>query len=113
MGRIASNACEQRIFLHRVHIMDLRCGGSEKGTPSRERALLALICVILTEKAVCRSDTRVAPAKPWTNPVLVPGSSNKAMRIFTAEEHVSEYCQGNNRVLGASYVADWFADAPG
>jgi dipeptidyl aminopeptidase/acylaminoacyl peptidase len=38
------------------------------------------------------------------------GSEEKALRIFTAEEGGSEHCQGDNRVLGANYVADWVAD---
>jgi dipeptidyl aminopeptidase/acylaminoacyl peptidase len=38
------------------------------------------------------------------------GSKNKTLRIFTAEEGGSEHCQGDNRILGANYVADWLAD---
>ena len=38
------------------------------------------------------------------------GSKNKSIRVFTADEGGSEHCQGDNRVLGASYVADWLAD---
>jgi dipeptidyl aminopeptidase/acylaminoacyl peptidase len=38
------------------------------------------------------------------------GSSNKKIRIFTADEGGAEHCQGDNRVLGANYVADWLAD---
>jgi dipeptidyl aminopeptidase/acylaminoacyl peptidase len=38
------------------------------------------------------------------------GSKNKTLRIFTAEEGGSEHCQGDNRILGANYVADWVAD---
>ena len=30
--------------------------------------------------------------------------------IFTAEEGGSEHCQGDNRFLGATYVADWLAE---
>jgi len=37
-------------------------------------------------------------------------SSKKTLRIFTAEEGGSEHCQGDNRILGANYVADWVAD---
>ncbi len=37
-------------------------------------------------------------------------SKNKTMRIFTAAEGGSEHCQGDNRMLGANYVADWVAD---
>ncbi|HEX6002874.1 MAG TPA: alpha/beta fold hydrolase [Burkholderiales bacterium] len=38
------------------------------------------------------------------------GSPNKTLKIFTAEEGGAEHCQGDNRVLGANYVADWLAD---
>jgi dipeptidyl aminopeptidase/acylaminoacyl peptidase len=38
------------------------------------------------------------------------GSTNKTLRVFTAEEGGSEHCQGDNRILGANYVADWVAD---
>jgi dienelactone hydrolase len=38
------------------------------------------------------------------------GSKQKTLKIFTAEEGGSEHCQGDNRQLGANYVADWLAD---
>lgn len=38
------------------------------------------------------------------------GSRKKQFKIFTAEEGGAEHCQGDNRVLGANYVADWLAD---
>lgn len=38
------------------------------------------------------------------------GSKNKSIRVFTPDEGGSEHCQGDNGVLGASYVADWLAD---
>jgi len=38
------------------------------------------------------------------------GSSKKTLKIFTADEGGSEHCQGDNRFLGATYVADWLAD---
>lgn len=38
------------------------------------------------------------------------GSKKKTLRIFTAEEGGAEHCQGDNRILGANYVADWVAD---
>jgi dipeptidyl aminopeptidase/acylaminoacyl peptidase len=38
------------------------------------------------------------------------GSKDKSMRVFTAEDGGSEHCQGDNRILGATYVADWLAD---
>lgn len=37
-------------------------------------------------------------------------SKDKTLRIFTAEEGGSEHCQGDNRVLGSNYVADWVMD---
>jgi dienelactone hydrolase len=36
-------------------------------------------------------------------------SQKKTLKIFTAEEGGSEHCQGDNRFLGATYVADWLA----
>ena len=38
------------------------------------------------------------------------GSTNKTIRIFTAEEGGAEHCQGDNRMLRANDVADWVAD---
>ena len=38
------------------------------------------------------------------------GASNKTIKIFTADEGGSEHVQGDNRVLGSNYVADWLAD---
>lgn len=38
------------------------------------------------------------------------GSKNKTLKIFDAEEGGSEHCQGDNRFLGATYVADWLAE---
>ncbi len=37
-------------------------------------------------------------------------SKKKTLKIFTAEEGGSEHCQGDNRFLGATYVADWLAE---
>jgi len=36
-------------------------------------------------------------------------SEKKTLKIFTAEEGGAEHCQGDNRFLGATYVADWIA----
>ena len=36
-------------------------------------------------------------------------SQKKTLKIFTAEEGGAEHCQGDNRFLGATYVADWIA----
>ncbi len=38
------------------------------------------------------------------------GSAVKELKIFTAEETGSEHCMGDNRQLGAAFVADWIAD---
>lgn len=38
------------------------------------------------------------------------GAKRKTLKIFTADEGGAEHCQGDNRVLGANYVADWLAD---
>jgi esterase/lipase len=37
-------------------------------------------------------------------------SKKKTLKIFTAEEGGAEHCQGDNRFLGATYVADWIAE---
>jgi dipeptidyl aminopeptidase/acylaminoacyl peptidase len=37
-------------------------------------------------------------------------SSVKTLKIFTAEEGGSEHCQGDNRQVGANFVADWIAE---
>jgi dienelactone hydrolase len=37
-------------------------------------------------------------------------SERKTLKIFTAEEGGAEHCQGDNRFLAATYVADWLAD---
>ncbi|MGE0558003.1 MAG: alpha/beta hydrolase family protein [Burkholderiales bacterium] len=37
------------------------------------------------------------------------GSKKKTIKIFTAEEGGAEHCQGDNRFLGATYVADWIS----
>ncbi len=36
-------------------------------------------------------------------------SRKKTLKVFTAEEGGAEHCQGDNRFLGATYVADWIA----
>ena len=35
------------------------------------------------------------------------GSSNKHLKIFTAEEGGAEHCQVDNRQLGVDYIGDW------
>ena len=35
------------------------------------------------------------------------GSKNKTLKIFTAEEGGAEHMQGDNRPMGANFVADW------
>ncbi len=37
-------------------------------------------------------------------------SKVKTLKIFTAEEGGSEHCQGDNRQVGANFVADWVAE---
>lgn len=37
-------------------------------------------------------------------------TERKTLKIFSAEEGGCEHCQGDNRMLGANYVADWVAD---
>ncbi len=36
-------------------------------------------------------------------------SKVKTLKIFTAEEGGSEHCQGDNRQIGADFIADWVA----
>lgn len=51
------------------------------------------------------------PVVHGAHDAIVPvGSKNKTLRIFTAEEGGAGHCQGNTRVLGAKFVADWLAD---
>ncbi len=38
------------------------------------------------------------------------GAKDKTLHVFDAEEGGSEHCQGDNRILGATFVADWLAD---
>lgn len=38
------------------------------------------------------------------------GSSNKELRIFTAEEGGSAHCQNDNRILAHDYIGDWLSD---
>ena len=38
------------------------------------------------------------------------GATDKTLHVFGAEEGGSEHCQGDNRILGATFVADWLAD---
>jgi dipeptidyl aminopeptidase/acylaminoacyl peptidase len=38
------------------------------------------------------------------------GAQDKTLHVFDADEGGSEHCQGDNRILGATYVADWLAD---
>ncbi len=38
------------------------------------------------------------------------GSKKKFLKVFTVEDGGSEHCHGDNRIIGANYVADWLAD---
>jgi len=38
------------------------------------------------------------------------GSKDKTLKIFTEEEGGFEHCQGDNRTLGITYIADWFTE---
>ena len=38
------------------------------------------------------------------------GAQDKTLHVFDADEGGSEHCQGDNRILGATFVADWLAD---
>ncbi|MGE5526918.1 MAG: alpha/beta fold hydrolase [Rhodospirillaceae bacterium] len=66
-----------------------------------------ITCPFLVVHGECDSIVPVAYAKRLYDAV---SSKNKTLRIFTAEEGGAEHCQGDNRMLGANYVADWVAD---
>jgi dipeptidyl aminopeptidase/acylaminoacyl peptidase len=38
------------------------------------------------------------------------GAKKKHLKIFTPADGGSEHCHGDNRVVGANYIADWVAD---
>jgi pimeloyl-ACP methyl ester carboxylesterase len=38
------------------------------------------------------------------------GATDKTLHVFDADEGGSEHCQGDNRILGATFVADWLSD---
>ena len=38
------------------------------------------------------------------------GSKQKTLKIFTPADGGSEHCHGDNRVVGANYIADWLMD---
>lgn len=66
-----------------------------------------ITCPFLVVHGESDSIVPVAYAKRLYDAV---NSKNKTLRIFTAEEGGAEHCQGDNRMLGANYVADWVAD---
>jgi len=66
-----------------------------------------ITCPFLVTHGEDDSISPVANARLLYNAV---SSTKKTLKIFTAEEGGSEHCQGDNRFLGATYVADWLAD---
>jgi dipeptidyl aminopeptidase/acylaminoacyl peptidase len=38
------------------------------------------------------------------------GSSNKELKVFTAEEGGAAHCQNDNRILAHDYISDWLSD---
>jgi dipeptidyl aminopeptidase/acylaminoacyl peptidase len=38
------------------------------------------------------------------------GSKKKTLKIFTPEDGGCEHCHGDNRIVGANYIADWLMD---
>ena len=41
------------------------------------------------------------------------GSTDKTLRVFTAEEGGAEHCQVDNRPMGMDYIADWLIETLG
>ncbi|MFQ5895945.1 MAG: alpha/beta hydrolase family protein, partial [Nitrospinota bacterium] len=38
------------------------------------------------------------------------GSKDKTFKVFTVEEGGAQHCQGDNRTLGVTYIADWLEE---
>ena len=38
------------------------------------------------------------------------GSKDKTFKVFTREEGGAQHCQGDNRTIGVTYIADWLSD---
>lgn len=65
-----------------------------------------ITCPFLVTHGADDSISPVANAKLLYDAV---SSKRKTLKIFSAEEGGSEHCQGDNRFLGATFVADWLA----
>jgi fermentation-respiration switch protein FrsA (DUF1100 family) len=89
------------------------------GVPDMDAAMAKLKNYTLAgvaEKITCpflcvhgENDT-IVPVEYAKKLVAAVSSKNKTFRIFTGAEGGSEHCQGDNRVLGSNFVADWVAD---
>ena len=70
----------------------------------------------VAEKIICPflvthgEDDSISPVENARLLYDTVSSKQKTLKIFTAEEGGSEHCQGDNRFLGATYVADWLAE---
>ncbi len=52
----------------------------------------------------------IVPVK-WAHALYAAcGAKKKDMKIFTPADGGSEHCHGDNRVVGAKYIADWVMD---
>ncbi len=52
----------------------------------------------------------IVPVK-WAHALYAAcGAKKKDMKIFTPADGGSEHCHGDNRVVGANYIADWVMD---
>ncbi len=89
------------------------------GTPDMDSAMQKLEDYRLAgvaEKIECpmlivhgEHDT-IVPVK-WAHQLYAAaGSKKKTLKVFTPADGGSEHCHGDNRVVGANYIADWVMD---
>jgi alpha-beta hydrolase superfamily lysophospholipase len=52
----------------------------------------------------------IVPVENANKLYAAAGSKNKTLKIFTPADGGSEHCHGDNRVVGANYIADWVMD---
>jgi alpha-beta hydrolase superfamily lysophospholipase len=52
----------------------------------------------------------IVPVENANKLYAAAGSKKKTLKIFTPADGGSEHCHGDNRVVGANYIADWLMD---
>ncbi len=52
----------------------------------------------------------IVPVENANKLYAAAGSKQKTLKIFTPADGGSEHCHGDNRVVGANYIADWLMD---